>query len=95
MGVKEQAKAFSRKKRNVVAVRWTGDFKTMPFVFRELNKGSLSTGRIDFQKSHTVLRRGNNVRGLRVGDWLVMDEFGGIEVFSEELFREEYEAREE
>jgi hypothetical protein len=81
---------YRRKTRKVLAVRWTGELKDLPKVFRAHKNASTFMGRIEITGKLTVLRRGNVTSGIRPGDWLLRDEEGRLEVMSDERFHLEY-----
>lgn len=82
---------YERKQKVVDAVVWTGNLKDLPRIFRARKYGSVSSGRLVTEGGLTVIKRGNVTAGVRVGDWLLMDEDGYLEVMSEERFKMEYE----
>lgn len=82
---------FVRKSKLVFAVRWEGNLKALPKPFRDHKKGSSLNGRLELRGDYTVLIRGNVTAGVKVGDWLLRDQEGRLEVMSEDRFRSEYE----
>lgn len=86
----KELRSFRRKTRLVHGVQWTGIFKDLPKILRMHKHASTFKGRIEIMGNYTVLKRGNVTSGIKVGDWLLMDEDGRLEVMSDERFRLEY-----
>lgn len=90
-----KSKMYSRKAKVVEAVQWEGSLAVLPKVFRDHRNASSLVGKIEVNPMFTVLKRGNVTAGIKIGDWLLRDDQGRLEVMSNDRFQSEYELLEE
>lgn len=91
---KSEARLYIQKVSPVHCVRWTGDLKALPPVFKGYTKTPLIHGRLETSPQGAVMKRGITTYGLRVGDWIVRDRDGNLEVIGKERFALEYQVYE-